>query len=211
MKFRVGDRVRLNKNKKEFYYSRGGVSYDEIGTIEAVDKDEYVVNFPSHLHWFGKEDELKRVDYTYEDLKKSPIGTKLTFENGAVLVKDEESHFENVSRCRDVANLYNLKDNYSDLGKIIKIEEPEYKTVFERKEEILDKTEKNYLRGVIRPFRDRIKYIRKITFSDGDAKISIKIKENIHTWYIELPPFKKDVMYKNMEPNKEYSLEGLGL
>ena len=37
MKFKIGDRVRLNRNKKEFYYLRGGVSYDEIGTIEKID------------------------------------------------------------------------------------------------------------------------------------------------------------------------------
>ena len=34
--------------------------------------------------------------------------------------KDEEDYFENVSKSRDIANLYNLKDNYSSLGKIIK-------------------------------------------------------------------------------------------
>ena len=46
-------------------------------------------------------------------------------------------------------------------GKIIKIEEPEYKTVYETETEILDKAEKRYLRGIIVPFKDKVICIRK--------------------------------------------------
>lgn len=211
MKFKIGDKVKLNKNIKDFRYGRAGVSYEEIGTIKGVKKDTYTVGFPSHSSWDGTEEELELAEYTYEDLKKSPIGTKITFEAGAVLVKDEENYFENVNRCREIANLYNLKDSYSDLGKIIKIEEPEYKKVYEYKPEILDEAEKRYLRNVVRPFKDKVKYVKKIVFSDGDAKISIRIEENNKIWYIGFPPFKKDRMYKGMEENKEYTLEKLGL
>ena len=211
MKFKIGDKVKLNKNIKDFRYGRAGVSYEEIGTIIEINKYRYTVDFPSHVSWDGTEEELVLAEYTYEDLKKSPIGTKVTFENGAVLVKDEENYFENVNRCREIANLYNLKDSYSDLGKIIKIEEPEYKKVYEYKPEILDEAEKRYLRNVIRPFRDKVKHVEKVVFSDGDAKISIRIEENNKIWYIGFPPFKKDRMYKGMEENKEYTLEKLGL
>ena len=158
--------------------------------------------------WF-KEEELKTSVYTYEDLKKSPIGTKITFENGTVLVKDEEDYFENVSKSRDIANLYNLKDNYSSLGKIIKIEEPEYKTVYESKVEILDEVEKRYLRGVIRPFRDKVLQIAKKYDSFTELEfIKITIKDDAS---LEFPPFSKNTMYKNMEENKKYTLEELGL
>ena len=207
MKFKIGDKVKLNKNIKDFRYGRAGVSYEEIGTIKGVKKDTYTVGFPSHSSWDGTEEELELAEYTYEDLKKSPIGTKITFEAGAVLVKDEENYFENVNRCREIANLYNLKDNCSDLGKIIKIEEPEYKKVYEYKPEILDKAEKRYLRRVIRPFRDKVTYIRKFVYSTGDAKIDIVVEN----WYICLPTFPKNQMYKNMEDDKEYTLEELGL
>lgn len=207
MKFKIGDKVKLNKNIKDFRYGRAGVSYEEIGTIKGVKKDTYTVGFPSHSSWVGTEEELELAEYTYEDLKKSPIGTKITFEAGAVLVKDEENYFENVNRCREIANLYNLKDSYSDLGKIIKIEEPEYKKVYEYKPEILDKAEKRYLRRVIRPFRDKVTYIRKFVYSTGDAKIDIVVEN----WYICLPTFPKNQMYKNMEDDKEYTLEELGL
>lgn len=211
MKFKIGDKVKLNKNIKDFRYGRAGVSYEEIGTIKGVKKDTYTVGFPSHSSWDGTEEELELAEYTYEDLKKSPIGTKITFEAGAVLVKDEENYFENVNRCREIANLYNLKDNCSDLGKIIKIEEPTYQTVYEYKPEILDEAEKRYLRNVIRPFRDKVKHVEKVVFSDGDATISIRIEENNKIWYIGFPPFKKDRMYKGMVDNKKYTLEELGL
>ena len=207
MKFKIGDKVKLNKNIKDFRYGRAGVSYEEIGTIKGVKKDTYTVGFPSHSSWNGTEEELELAEYTYEDLKKSPIGTKITFEAGAVLVKDEENYFENVNRCREIANLYNLKDSYSDLGKIIKIEEPTYRTVYKYKPEILDEAEKRYLRNVVRPFRDKVTYIRKFVYSTGDAKIDIVVEN----WYICLPTFPKNQMYKNMEDDKEYTLEELGL
>lgn len=211
MKFKIGDKVKLNKNIKDFRYGRAGVSYEEIGTIIEINKYRYTVDFPSHVSWDGTEEELVLAEYTYEDLKKSPIGTKVTFENGEVLVKDKENYFENVHECREIANLYNLKDNYSDLGKIIKIEEPEYKKVYEYKPEILDEAEKRYLRNVIRPFKDKVKYVKKIVFFDGDTKISIRVEENNKIWYIGFPPFKKDRMYKGMIDDKEYTLEELGL
>lgn len=74
------------------------------------------------------------------------------------------------------------------------------------KEEILDDAEKEYLRAVIRPFRDRVKCIEK-RFSDGREYIRIKITDE---WVI-FPYFTKGKMYKNMENYKEYSLEELGL
>ena len=203
MKFKVGDRVRFIKS---IWSHSCRVKVGEVYKIKNVDKgSEIPYQTETNFEWF-KEEELELV-YTYKDLKKSPIGTKITFENGTVLVKDEEDYFENVSKSRDIANLYNLKDNYSSLGKIIKIEEPEYKTVYESKVEILDEVEKRYLKGVIRPFRDKVTYIRKFVYSTGDAKIDIVVEN----WYICLPTFPKNQMYKNMEDDKEYTLEELGL
>lgn len=207
MKFKVGDRVKLNKNITRFTYSQAGVSYEEIGTIIDVKEDEYTVNFPSHCSWNGTEEELVLSKYTYEDLKKSPIGTKVIFENGEVFVKDDKEYFENSEAFRDDTDFENLKDNSGCCGKIIKIEEPNYTTVYEYKPEILDEAEKRYLKEVIRPFRDKVTYIRKFVCSTGDAKIDIVVEN----WYICLPTFPKNQMYKNMEDDKEYTLEELGL
>lgn len=81
-----------------------------------------------------------------------------------------------------------------------------YETIYKREEPILDDKEKEYLSSVIRPFRDRIQYIVK-RGSSAKEYIVIEIKnDNIY-----LPYFKKDTMYKNMELDKEYTLEELGL
>jgi len=72
--------------------------------------------------------------------------------------------------------------------------------------QILDDVERRYLSAVIRPFRGRVKYIKKI---DATCEEYITIKVNVDWAY--LPCFKKGAMYKGMEPNKEYTLEELGL
>lgn len=201
MKFKVGDKVRFVK-KIELH--SGKVKLGGIYKIEHIERNTSCMPYRVENGEGFNEKELELASYTYEDLKKSPIGTKITFENGTVLVKDEEYYFENVSKSRDIANLYNLKDNYSSLGKIIKIEEPEYKTVYESKVEILDEVEKRYLRGVIRPFE--VKYIEKGTTRYAEF-IYIKLKKE----HISLPDFEPNTMYKGMEINKKYTLEELGL
>lgn len=72
--------------------------------------------------------------------------------------------------------------------------------------QILDDAEKRYLAGVIRPFRDRVQYIKKI---DGACEEYIYIQLN-KDWTI-LPRFKEGTMYKGMEPGHKYTLEELGL
>ena len=82
------------------------------------------------------------------------------------------------------------------------------------KQPILNEAEKEYLSGVIKSFRDKVKCIVKrdyemsyeneyifIVFND-DGCMQIKMC---------FPSFKKGTMYKGMEINKEYSLEDLGL
>lgn len=76
-----------------------------------------------------------------------------------------------------------------------------------KKEEILDDTEKEYLRTVIKPFRDDVEYIKKNYHIEYEY-ISIYIKNDCNICF---PNFKKGTMYKNMEIDKEYSLEELGL
>jgi hypothetical protein len=101
-----------------------------------------------------------------------------------------------------------MKDNYYILGKIIKVEEPTYTTVYEQKEEILDEKEKEYLSAVIKPFRSKVEFIEKIAFSKEKTFIRIGLKEEAS---INLPYFKDGTMYKNMKLNKKYTLEELGL
>ncbi|MCI9434067.1 MAG: hypothetical protein HFI86_02160 [Bacilli bacterium] len=83
-------------------------------------------------------------------------------------------------------------------------------TIYECKE-ILDDKEKEYLRGVIKPFRNKIKLIKKEKeIFDNMNKISF-LFDNNYGWY-SLPPFcVSKNYYKQMELNKEYNLDELGL
>ena len=86
----------------------------------------------------------------------------------------------------------------------------------EYKEDILDEEEKKYLSAVIKPFRDRVEYIKKIeAYNVGygcGEKISIELrdKDGIRD-YLSLPWFAKDTMYKGMVLGKRYVLKELGL
>ena len=213
-KFKVGDKVKI----KEKYGKTYGISEEtleklkklkNIWTIESIRLGDKICFYTLKEERNGLcffEDMLEKVNYTYEDLKKSPIGTKVTFENDVILVKTTEKRLESKLDVMNIENLKNLKDDY--YGKIIKIEEPTYKTVYKCKEEILDEAEKRYLKAVIRPFRARMKYIMK---EDINYATKEYIRIDLGREMINLPKFDSGSMYKGMKLNKGYTLEELGL
>lgn len=79
----------------------------------------------------------------------------------------------------------------------------------EYKPPILDDVEKAYLSAVIKPFRERIKCIRKINHSsvNNDQFLCIVLAND----RCGLPNFKKGTMYKGMEEDRDYTLKELGL
>lgn len=80
---------------------------------------------------------------------------------------------------------------------------------FIQEKEILDDTEKRYLKAVIRPFKNKVSHISKEDCYDGDCYISIEL--NTDEENIKLPYFKKETMYNGMEEDKKYTLKELGL
>mgnify|MGYP000292577195 CR=1 FL=1 len=80
----------------------------------------------------------------------------------------------------------------------------------EEVKDILNSREKEYLSNVIKPFRDSAINIKKFeNYRDRQKEyITIYIKND---FAINLPNFEKNTMYKNMEINKAYTLEELGL
>lgn len=135
--------------------------------------------------------------FTKSDLKD---GDKCTLKNGQAIFVDKTStyRFDSID-----AQLKYFNDDVS----IVKVERPvKYETLFEREEEILDETEKRYLSNVIKPFRDKVKAIKKISYSREFIKIYIKEDQPAI-----LPYFEKGTMYKGMKENKEYTLKELGL
>lgn len=74
----------------------------------------------------------------------------------------------------------------------------------------LDKTEKEYLENVIRPFRKHVIYISLISsVNPGLAFIHIVLESQ--NMAVDLPYFKIGTMYKRMVFDKEYTLKELGL
>lgn len=76
----------------------------------------------------------------------------------------------------------------------------------ECKPTILTEKEKSYLSAVIKPFREKVGYVKKI---DCGKKEFLKIY--LEDDNIPFPFFTKGTMYKGMEADKEYTLEELGL
>ena len=77
------------------------------------------------------------------------------------------------------------------------------------KETVLDDVERDYLKSVIKPFKDKCEYVEKLQscYKEGWAYILIVLKDT----YFELPRFKVNTMYKNMVLEKRYTLEELGI
>lgn len=78
----------------------------------------------------------------------------------------------------------------------------------EYKPPILDDVEKAYLSAVIKPFRDRVKYITKYIYPAKEEYLLI-VMYNCER--MSFPTFKKETMYKGMKVYEEYTLEELGL
>lgn len=97
----------------------------------------------------------------------------------------------------------NLCDDYNILiflNDDINIEAPN--------QEVLTKKEKEYLGSVLKPFRDKVKLIKKqVVIGEANEYLVIVLSDDIFS----LPNFKRNTMYKRMKLNKEYNLKDLGL
>ena len=78
----------------------------------------------------------------------------------------------------------------------------------EYKEEILDYAEKKYLSEVIRPFREEVNGITKLTDS---LRYRDFLRIQVGDDYLTFPQFEKGTWYKGMEYDKTYKPEELGL
>lgn len=77
--------------------------------------------------------------------------------------------------------------------------------------ELLTKSEREYLRTVIEPFREKIKYISKREcFPNGTSSIMIAFKDP-NSWHMDFPDFEIGTMYKGLKAIRKYTLEELDL
>ena len=135
MKYKVGDKVRIVDD--EYNSFRNGEIVKIIKINHNADCSYFCEN-EFNSEWVSEE-EIELLEYTWEDFLKAPIGTKVTFEDGTILVKSDVDRFDNeedVATYRYIES-FNRKDGY---GKIIKIEEPTYTTVYELTEQVEEMT-----------------------------------------------------------------------
>lgn len=122
MKLRIGDKVKLNKNVKEFTYGKGFVSYDEIGKIMRFNIcGDVIVDFPTKYGWKGLEKELVLVGRQkfFKKLPNNFTGT-IEVENGYIVEKEilddkEKEYLSNVIKpFRDKVEYIVKKDCYPE-------------------------------------------------------------------------------------------------
>ena len=201
MKFKIGDRVKIISKKNGDQYTTYGFKIGDICRIAKIDNNRLAI-YKDKGDYFGfifkyNVELAQENQFTKADLKH---GDKCTLKNGQVIFFDKTSNYSFDSIDEQLRY-------FNDDVSIAKVERPiKYETVFEREEVVLDETEKRYLSGVIRPFKDKVKYIQKWTYSTGVKEIKIATSKTI----TRLPGFTND-MYKGMKENKKYTLKELGL
>ena len=96
--------------------------------------------------------------------------------------------------------------------KVMKVERTITKVVYKRKE-ILDDVEKEYLSNALKPFRCRVISVEKDERYPNKEYIYVELTTDnqVEKDYMIFPDFKKGTMYKDMETDKKYTLEELGL
>ena len=202
MKFKVGDKVKVIAKKHGHEFDIG-----EIVRIEEIsDRDYKCSSLEKNELWWMGEDEFVEWKFTKSDLKDGDIvtdreGKKRTVSKG--FLADNFGAISLTYFTEDLKDTNGLKE-YD----IVKVERPtQYETIFERKEEILDETEKIYLESLIKPFKKRVQSIVKHYYMENEHIILfIKGSPNIM-----LPFFAEGTMYNGMKLNKAYTLKELGL
>lgn len=204
MKFKVGDKVRVIAKKHGHGFNIG-----EIVKIEEIsDRDYKCSSLEKNELWWMGEDEFTKVKFIKSDLKDGDI---VTYRNGLKKIVSGDKLCGNGL----FAPLRYYTEDLKDVGgeeeyDIVKVERStQYEEVFERKEEILDETEKRYLASVIKPFRKRIQFIqKKKEITEINPYIRIVCEDNDK---LVFPYITDNSMYKGMEVNKKYTLKELGL
>lgn len=104
---------------------------------------------------------------------------------------------------REYMSWIDNKEIFSDkfLDQTIEVEVPD----------ILTNEEKEYLSTVIKPYRDRIISIAKITASCNNREAILITYTETSTRDFRLPDFPKYTMYNNMSNGIAYKIEELGL
>ena len=78
-----------------------------------------------------------------------------------------------------------------------------------KKEHLVDKSERKYLRNFLAPFRNEVEVVELEWYTKELNYVSLAIR--LYYGWINLPPFEKGTMYRKLEIGREYELEELRL
>ncbi|AXF52101.1 MAG: hypothetical protein [Podoviridae sp. ctcf755] len=109
----------------------------------------------------------------------------------------------------DIINVFEKNDHFGN-GFNAYLDDDNREIIWERKEEILTKEEKEYLATVIKPVRGKVECISKKGYRREYISINIKDNDKDKDCF-ELYLFEKGTQFIGMETDKEYTLEELGL
>lgn len=184
MKFKVGNKVKVINNEYTYstydtWINKYAMQYKKEWNKEEIPykNNEYIIRVKAPHGLFN-------IDlYLIQDIKTKQV--YIIDDNGIELVKENKKFFKTLPN--DYTGTIEVENGY----------------IVEK--EILDEKEKEYLSAVIKPFRDRVKYIKKV--EDIGEYITIGLKDE----NLLFPYFDKGTMYKGMELDKKYTLKELGL
>lgn len=212
MEFKVGDKIRIISKKNGDENTTYGFEIGEKYKVEAISGNRLTISNGRINGYIYKNNVelIQKNTFTNESLKN---GDKCILKNGKVIIFNKDNSYQKITYVFENLDS-NLKYNLNDNVSIVKVERPvKYKTVFERveedKKEILDETEREYLKAVIKPFKKRVKFISKTESNMLFEKELLLIQLNDDD--LILPYFEKETMYKGMELGKKYTLEELGI
>lgn len=220
MGFKVGDIIKGKANgfegikKAKVLYVFGKQMKIRIKEHEYKSKQEKTYIVCNSMEDFELVEAKKFTKYDLQD------GDLITYRNGDKAIKIKGKLRDLVGKTEGLLYISDITEELkyyigstNEQLDIIKVERPvKYEIVYERtEEEILNRNEKKYLKAVIKPFRDTIKYIVKIDNDESEEYESLEIDFKGNDDYMSFPNFKKGTMYKGMELCKKYTLEELGL
>ena len=194
MNYKVGDKVRVRKDLEV------GKKYGECVTVERMENLKGKIVTIKKI--CGTCYRIEEEHYSWTDEMLEPVITNWDKVKEELNLEDFVKHSGICSAIHRVRKENNCNGMYCEeckkwLGQPYK--EPS----------ILNDTEKEYLKTVIKPWRKRIISIKVNIFDEDSEYISIKIKDDALS--TSLPTFKEGAMYKGMIRGMEYTLEDLDL
>lgn len=229
MKFKVGDRVRCTVDMYNFNTKNKKAIIKSIndGTCTIV-FDEYIEGLAREHKADVPETVLELIDtFTLDDLKTGylvelrygELHMVMESVKGKVLIDkndlwtdlnsyNNDFYYNNSNRNKtlDIIKVYGFSKNNS---KTLRFTTENRELLWERKE-ILNDKEKEYLSDFIKPFRDRVQHIKK-WYDNNNDKYLISAEYKDGSFPTNFPFLEEKDMYKNMEVDRAYTLEELGL